>query len=50
MLVRVVVVIPEICQQSLRREIRKNLVKKALIETSLLEILDLNDNWPASQI
>jgi hypothetical protein len=40
----VVVVIPEICRQSLERGIRKILVKKTLSETSLSEILDPNGN------
>jgi hypothetical protein len=48
--VGVAVVIHEICRQSLGRGIRKILVKKALIETSLLEILDPNGNWPVNQI
>jgi hypothetical protein len=38
------VVIEKICRQSLRRGIWKILVKKALTETSLSEILDLNGN------
>jgi hypothetical protein len=42
--VLVVVVNPEICRQSLRRGIRMILVKKALSETSLSEILDPNGN------
>jgi hypothetical protein len=46
----VVVVIPEIYQQSLIRGIQKILVKKALSETSLPEILDPNGNWPVNQI
>jgi hypothetical protein len=46
--VHVVVVIPEICQQCLRRGIRKIPVKIALSETSLSEILDPNGNWPAN--
>jgi hypothetical protein len=45
-----VVMIPEICQQSLGHGIRKILVKKALIETSLSEILDPYGNWPVNQI
>jgi hypothetical protein len=48
--VRVAVVIPEICRQSLERGMQKILVRKALSETSLLEILDLNGNWPINQI
>jgi hypothetical protein len=44
MRVRVVLVIPEICGQSLGRGIWKILVKKALSETSLSEILDPNGN------
>jgi hypothetical protein len=44
------VVIPKICRQSLGRGIRKILVKKALSETSLSEILDLNGNLPVNQI
>jgi hypothetical protein len=36
------VMVPKICQQSLRRGIRKILVKKALSDTSLSEILDPN--------
>jgi hypothetical protein len=39
------VVILEICRQSLRRGIWKILVKKALSETSVSKILDLNGNW-----
>jgi hypothetical protein len=46
--VRVVVTIPEICPQSLGHGIRKILVKKALSEPFLLEILDLNGNWPVN--
>jgi hypothetical protein len=46
----VAVVIPEICRQSLERGIRKILVKKALIKTSLSKILDPNGNWPINQI
>jgi hypothetical protein len=46
----VVVVIPEICQESLERGIRNILVKKAMIETSLSEILDPNSNWSVKQI
>jgi hypothetical protein len=46
----VAVVIPEICQQSLRHGIQKILVNKALNETSLSEILDPNGNWPVNQI
>jgi hypothetical protein len=46
--VRVAVVIPEICQQSLEHGIWKILVKKALIKTSLSEILDPNGNWPVN--
>jgi hypothetical protein len=48
--VRVVVVIPETYQQSLRRAILKILLKKTLSENSLSEILDLNGNWPVGQI
>jgi hypothetical protein len=43
--VHVAVVILEICRQSLRRGIWKILVKKALSETSVSKILDLNGNW-----
>jgi hypothetical protein len=46
--VHVVMVTPKICRQSLRRGIRKILVKKALSETSLSEILDPNGNWPVN--
>jgi hypothetical protein len=48
--VLVAVVIPETCQEYLRREILKILVKKTLIEISLSGILDLNGNWPVGQI
>jgi hypothetical protein len=41
----VAVVILEICLQSLGCGIRKILLKKALSETSLSEIMDLNGNW-----
>jgi hypothetical protein len=41
-----VLVIPEICRQTLRLRIRKILVKKASSETSLSEIVDANGNWP----
>jgi hypothetical protein len=47
--VRVVVVILEICQQSLGRGIQKILVKKALSETSKAEILVPNGNWPVNR-
>jgi hypothetical protein len=50
LLVCVAVVIPKICQQSLRHGIQKILVKKALIETSLSEILDPNGDWLVNQI
>jgi hypothetical protein len=50
MCVHVMVVIPKIYQQSLGHGIQKILVKKALIETSLSEILDPNGNWPVNQI
>jgi hypothetical protein len=46
--VRVVVMIPEICPQSLGHGIWKILVKKALSETFLSEILDPNGNWPVN--
>jgi hypothetical protein len=49
-LVHVAVVIPEIYRQSLEHGIRKIPVKKALIKTSLSEILDLNGNWSINQI
>jgi hypothetical protein len=41
----VVVMIPEICPQSLRHGIQKILEKKALSETSLSENQDPNGNW-----
>jgi hypothetical protein len=44
------VVITKICRQSLKRGIRTILMKKALIETSLSEILDPNSNWLVNQI
>jgi hypothetical protein len=44
MLVLVAVVIPETCQQYLGRAILAILVKKTLIEISLLGILDSNGN------
>jgi hypothetical protein len=46
----VAVVIPEIYRQSLGHGIRKILVKKALSETSLPEVLDLNGNSSVNQI
>jgi hypothetical protein len=48
--VHVAVVIHEICQRSLKHGIQKILLKKALSETSLSEILDPNGNWPVNQI
>jgi hypothetical protein len=48
--VLVAVVIPETYQQYLGRVILKILVKKTLIESSLLGILDPNGNWPVGQI
>jgi hypothetical protein len=43
-------VIPETCQQYLRRAILKILVKKTLIDISLSEILDPIGNWLVGQI
>jgi hypothetical protein len=48
--VRVVVMIPEICPQFPGHGIQKILVKKALSETSLSEILDPNGNWPVNLV
>jgi hypothetical protein len=48
--VRVVVMIPEICPQFSGHGIQKILVKKALSETSLSEILDPNGNWPVNLV
>jgi hypothetical protein len=48
--VLVAVMIPETCQQYLRRAILKILMKKTLIEISLSEILDLNGNRTVGQI
>jgi hypothetical protein len=42
---RVVVVIPKICRQSLRRGIQKILVKKTLSKPSLSDILDPNGKF-----
>jgi hypothetical protein len=50
MRVLVAVVIPETCQQYLRRAILKILLNKILIEISLSGILDLNGNWLVGQI
>jgi hypothetical protein len=50
MCVLVAVVIPETCQQYLRRAILKILLNKILIEISLSGILDLNGNWWVGQI
>jgi hypothetical protein len=44
----VVVVIPEVCRQYLGHGIWKILVKKAMSQISLLEIVDLNGNWPVN--
>jgi hypothetical protein len=43
------VVILEICRQSLRRGIQNILLKKALSETSLSEILNPNGTWPVNR-
>jgi hypothetical protein len=50
MWVLVVVVIPETCQQYLRHAILMILVKKTLIDISLLGVLDPNVNWLVGQI